>query len=61
MRTVVVVLPETVYHQLDRIAGPESLQGTVETLIVREYRKRERKMLTLVIEDSTLISPSPMP
>lgn len=44
-KSVNVVVAEKVYEKLGRIAGPESLGQTIETLVEREYSRRERKML----------------
>ncbi len=49
-----VVVLESVYVKLNRIAGQASLVETIETLVDREYRRRERKMLSLQVVDSPL-------
>lgn len=45
MKQIMVVVRQEVREKLDRIAGPASLGATMETLIEREYARRERKML----------------
>jgi hypothetical protein len=50
-KIVHVEVTEHARAMLDRIAGIESLGATVEELIVREYRRRERK-LTQQVQDS---------
>jgi hypothetical protein len=52
-KIVHVHVTEQAKSMLDRIAGIDSLGATVEELIVREYRRRERK-LTQQVQDSTL-------
>ena len=45
-RPVNVIVAETAYEKLGKIAGPASLGETIEILIEREYAKRERKLLS---------------
>lgn len=53
MKCITVVVPVETREKLDRIAGLASLGATVETLIEREYARRERK-LTQQVQDSSL-------
>lgn len=53
-KPVNVVVAETVYEKLGKIAGPNSLGETVERLVEREYAKRERKLLSLQVAESSL-------
>jgi len=50
MKQIHVNITTDAHDMLDKIAGPESLGATVEELIVREYRRRERR-LTLQLEN----------
>lgn len=43
VKSLTVVVAAATKEKLDRIAGPVSLGATVETLIEREYARRERK------------------
>jgi hypothetical protein len=49
-KSVNVYVSNEARDMLERIAGPDSLGATVEELIVREYRRRERK-LTQQVQD----------
>lgn len=53
MKAVNVVVTNEARYMLDRIAGLESLGATVEELIVREYRRREKK-LSLQVRESAM-------
>jgi hypothetical protein len=44
MKPVTLKITQEAREKLDKIAGPESLAATVEELVVREYRRRERKL-----------------
>ena len=50
-KTVCVVVSEETRNKLERMAGIESLGWTVEQLIEREWRRREKK-LTQYVPDS---------
>lgn len=49
-----VVVAETVYAKLSKIAGPASLGETVEHLVEREYAKRLRRMQSPQVQDLAL-------
>lgn len=46
LKALTVKITPEAREKLDRMAGPESLASTVDKLIVHEYRRRERKLLS---------------
>jgi len=53
-KPVNVVVAESIYEKLGRIAGPASFGETIEKLVDREYTRRERKQ-SLQVADLSLI------
>ena len=51
MKPLTLQITEEAREKLDRIAGPESLAATVEELVVREYRRREKRLSQQVQEN----------
>lgn len=49
MKAINVHVTTDARDMLDRIAGPDSLGATLEELIVREYRRRERQQQSLQV------------
>lgn len=48
---ITVTITVDAHEMLDRIAGQDSLAATVEELIIREYRRREKR-LSMALENS---------
>ena len=50
IRVVHIRIAKEVREKLERMAGADSLAVTVETLIEREYRRREKRLMQPVQE-----------
>lgn len=53
MKAKTLNLSDEAWEKLDKMAGPESLASTTEELIKREYLRRERKMLSQQVQESS--------
>lgn len=51
MKPLTIKVTPEAREKLDKMAGPESLAYTVEQLIEREYRRRERRMESQQVAD----------